>query len=262
METNLKLTHNDSPLLSENSGFRSLVGKLIYLTITRPDITFPVQQLSQFLDSPTEQHLKAAHRLLRYIKGTSGQGLFYPSNTQLELKAFVDSDWAGCSETRRSVTGYCAFLGGALISWKAKKQTTVSKSSAEAEYRALASLVCELQWLVYLCRDLQLEEQTPIKVFCDSKSAIHIAENPVFHERTKHIEIDCHIVRERVLDGTIKLMPVRTDLQLADIFTKALDFKRMKSLLDTLGVHNIYGKCNLRGGVEVDEEVQSSVEEH
>lgn len=223
METNAKLSHDDSPRISDVATYRSLIGKLIYLTITRPDIAFPVQQLSQFLDCPTQDHLKAAHRLLRFIKGTTGQGLLFPANTDLRLRAFADSDWAGCTETKRSVTGYCVFLGDSLISWKAKKQTTVSRSSAEAEYRALASLVCEVQWLLYLTEDLQIRDQEPVEVFCDSKSAMHIAENPAFHERTKHIEIDCHIVREKVERGVIKLMPVRTDLQVADIFTKALD---------------------------------------
>lgn len=250
MESALRLIHGDGPALSDKAQYRSLIGKLVYLTITRPDISFTVQQLSQFLDCPTETHLKSAHRLLRYLKGTVGQGLMFPSTGELQLRAFVDSDWAGCNETRKSITGYCVFMGDALISWRAKKQTTVSKSSAEAEYRAMASVACEVQWLLYLADDLRLKRQTPVEVFCDSKSAMHIAENPVFHERTKHIEIDCHITREKVQNGTLKLMPIRTDLQLADLFTKALDAKRLKELLGALGVLHIYGKQSLKGGVE------------
>lgn len=259
MESHVKLVHNDSELLKDVTHYRQLIGKLIYLMITRPDISFTVQQLSQFLDCPTVNHLKAGHRLLRYLKGTIGQGLLFPSSGDLVLKGFVDFDWAGCQETRRSVTGYCIFLGGALISWRAKKQSTVSRSSAEAEYRAMALAICELQWLIYLTRDLRLEEKRPVELFCDSKSAIYIAENPVFHERTKHIEIDCHVVRDKVIDGVIKLMPVHTELQLAGMFTKPLDRRRLGKLLELSGSFNIYTKPCLRGGVE-DRLVTSSVE--
>ncbi|XP_031104380.1 uncharacterized protein LOC116007854 [Ipomoea triloba] len=137
--------------------------------------------------------MAAAHRVLRYIKKAPGQGLFYPKNNGNQLNVFSDSDWASCTETRRSITGFCVFLGPALISWRSKKQATVSRSSSEAEYRALAATVCEVQWITSLLRELQVQPSKPAAVFCDSKSAIAIAENHVFHERTKHIDIDCHI---------------------------------------------------------------------
>ncbi|XP_019183820.1 PREDICTED: uncharacterized protein LOC109178735 [Ipomoea nil] len=188
-----KLSKNMGIPLEENNQYRKIVRKLLYLTITRPDISFATQQLSQFLDKPTDLHLQAAHRVLRYIKAAPGQGLFFPSSSNLQLKAFSDSDWGACVDKRKSVTGFCVFLGDALISWKSKKQPTISKSSSEAEYRALAATSCEIQWLSFLLTELQIQHSKAVAIYCDSKSAIAIAENPVFHERTKHIELDCHL---------------------------------------------------------------------
>ncbi|XP_019151974.1 PREDICTED: uncharacterized protein LOC109148692 [Ipomoea nil] len=131
--------------------------------------------------------MQAAHRVLRYIKGAPAQGLYFPAANQLNMKGFSDSDWAAFPNTRRSVSGFCMFLGSALISWKSKKQQTVSRSSLEAEYRAIAAASCEIQWLSYLLESLEVRLETPVALFTDNKSAMAIAENPVFHERTKHI---------------------------------------------------------------------------
>jgi hypothetical protein len=184
MDPGHKLHHDDSAPYTDITGYRTLVGKLLYLTNTRPDIAFPVQQLCQFLDCPTVLHFKAAHKVLRYLKGCPGTGLFFPRNSDIHLVGFTDADWGGCVDTRRSITGYCFFLGSSLICWRSKKQQTISRSSSEAEYRALASGTCELQWLTYLLRDLQVTLAQQPSLYCDSQSAIHIASNPVFHERT------------------------------------------------------------------------------
>ncbi|XP_019159983.1 PREDICTED: uncharacterized protein LOC109156586 [Ipomoea nil] len=216
------LMHGDSEALKDVGSYRRLVGRLLYLTATRSDISYAVQQLSQFIDAPTEKHLVAAHRVLRYIKAAPGEGIFYPVNNPIQLKSFSDSDWASFMETRKSITGYCVFFSNVLVFWKSKKQATVSKSSFEAEYRALATTVCEIQWLHSLLQDLHVQLMKPATLFCDNKSAVAIDENHVFHERTKHIEIDCHVIREKVSQGFIKLLSVSSDNQVADGFTKPL----------------------------------------
>ncbi|GAU22715.1 hypothetical protein TSUD_138390 [Trifolium subterraneum] len=192
----VKLHHDDGKPYQNISQYRRLIGKLLYLTNTRPDIAYASQQLSQFLHQPTTAHYNAACRVIRYLKYSPGKGLFFPRNCDLQLLGFSDADWAGCIDTRRSTSGHCFFIGTSLISWKAKKQSTVSRSSSEAEYRALSSATCELIWLLYLLKDLKIECHKPPVLYCDSQSAMHIASNPVFHERTKHLEIDCHLVRE------------------------------------------------------------------
>lgn len=239
MVSTTRLTFKGEPLQDATSD-RSIVGKLIFLTTTRPDIEFAVQQVSQYMDKPTKTHLKIVHRILRYLKGNLGQGHLMHRDSSHQLRAFSDSDWATCRETGKLVTGFCVFLGDSLISWKSKKQLTVSRSSSEAKYRALASTACELQWLIYLLRDIGIDHHQSAILYCDNKSAIHIAENPVFHEQTKHIELDCYFVREGVQSKVIHLLHVPSSAQLVDVFTKCLPISSFQNLIGKLGVHNIY----------------------
>ncbi|KAI5348837.1 hypothetical protein L3X38_001724 [Prunus dulcis] len=202
MEQNLKLTNSDGEMLNDPSRFRRLVGRLINLTITRLEITYAVNILSQFTHQPKEPHLDAALRILRYLKGSPGQGLLFSLNSKLPLIGYCESNWANRPMTKRSTSGYCVFLG-IHLSPKTKKQKTVSRSSAEAEYRSMATATCELTWLRYLLKDLQVTNLGPAKLFCDNQVALHIAANPVYRKRTKHIESDCHVVREKIQAGQI-----------------------------------------------------------
>ncbi|KAL3615224.1 hypothetical protein CASFOL_040885 [Castilleja foliolosa] len=233
MDPKVHFNFVDGEPLSDATPYRRLVGRLLYLSITRPDISYAIHRLSQFLSAPRTTHMQALTHILRYLKGSPGQGIFYSSSSSLNLQSFSDADWGSDPVTRRSTTGYCIYLGDCLISWKSKKQTTISKSSAEAEYRALSSVSSEIIWLLKILKDLRIPVSCST-LFCDNKAALHIAQNPIFHERTKHIDIDCHFVREYVLKGTIKLLPVSSSNQIADIFTKALpiaSFQNLKSKL-------------------------------
>lgn len=188
------------------------------------------------MQTPREEHWEAALRVVRYLKHAPGQGILLWSDCDLHLYGYCDSDWASCPLTRRSLTGYFVMLGHSPISWKTKKQQTVSRSSAEAEYRSLATTTCELKWLKGLLLALGVPHPAPMRLYCDSQAALHIAANPVFHERTKHIEVDCHFVRDEIQRGTIKPAYVRTSMQLADIFTKALGKHQFEFLLRKLGI--------------------------
>ncbi|GKA84809.1 hypothetical protein Tco_0806463 [Tanacetum coccineum] len=236
LPTELKLSLNKGTPLEDPSAYRKLVGRLLYLTMTRPDISYAVQHLSQFVSAPKDAHMQAAMHLLRYLKGTVSKGLFYPIQPHLQITGFTDADWASCLMTRRSLTGYCIFLGHSLVSWKTKKQPTVSRSSTEAEYRAMAATTCELLWLSYLLQDLKIKVKLPVTLFCDNKAAQQIAANPCFHDRTKHLEIDCHFTRDKVQDGLLQTTYIPTCLQLADIMTKALGQVQHSFLADKLGV--------------------------
>ncbi|XP_015971347.1 uncharacterized mitochondrial protein AtMg00810-like [Arachis duranensis] len=212
----------------------NLVGGLVYLTVTRPDFAYPFHVLIQFLLAPRTTHYAAVLRILRYIKGTLFHGLYFSAHSSLSLQAYSDADWAGDPTDRRSTTGYCLFLGDALISWRAKKQTFTARSSTEAEYRALADTTAEVISVRWLLADLGAPQSSPTDVLCDNRSAIQIAHNDVFHERTKHIEIDCHFVRQRILIDAIRLIAVGTLDQTADIFTKAHHPTRFQTLLSKL----------------------------
>lgn len=192
--------------------------------------------------------MMASLHVLRYISNDLTQGILFSNSVDTSLVAYTDSDWVACATSRKSVSSFYVSLGGCPISWKSKKKPTISLSSAEAEYRALRMVVVEVSWLIRLLGDMGLSFFSPVPIFYDSQVALHIAKNPVFHERTKHIEIDCHFVRDCLSSGMISLHFVRSSDQLADIFTKALHGASHHSLLDKLGV---LSSPNLRGVLKV-----------
>ncbi|KAL2945484.1 Retrovirus-related Pol polyprotein from transposon TNT 1-94 [Bienertia sinuspersici] len=236
VDTHSKLTAETGDPLPNPSIYQKLIGKLIYLTLTRPDIAYSIHILSQFMHSPTTTHLQAAKRIFRYLSGTCDQGILLASSSAVKLTAYCDSDWAGCPVTRRSTSGFCIMLGHSPLSWKSKRQSVVARSSAEAEYRSMAYTVCEIIWLKQLLHDLGLGHLNSVPLFCDNQAAIAISANPVYHEKTKHIAIDCHFIREKVQDGTIIPSYIPTSKQLADVFTKQLTVDKHQNLLHKLGV--------------------------
>uniref|UniRef100_A0A2N9HTF2 Integrase catalytic domain-containing protein n=1 Tax=Fagus sylvatica TaxID=28930 RepID=A0A2N9HTF2_FAGSY len=234
IEFNARLTPSSGELLPDPTLYRQLVGSLVYLTVTRPDISYAVHQVSQFMSAPRSTHYAAVLRILRYLKGTLFHGLHFSAQSPLTLRAYSDADWAGDPTDRRSTTGYCFLLGSSLISWRSKKQSVVARSSTEAEYRALADTTSELLWLRWLLQDLGVSTSSATPIYCDNRSAIQIARNDVFHERTKHIEIDCHLVRHHLLQGSLQLISVSSHDQLADIFTKSHPTGRFRDLVSKL----------------------------
>ncbi|KAL0381400.1 UNVERIFIED_CONTAM: Retrovirus-related Pol polyprotein from transposon RE2 [Sesamum angustifolium] len=245
LPTGIKFYASSGSRLASPERYRRLVGRLLYLGFSCPDISFAVQQLSQFIQHPRQPHWDAALHLVRYLKGTHTLGLFFASTSSFKLTAYSDSDWASCFDTRGSVSGYCVSLGDSLVSWKSKKQATVSHSSAEAEYRSMGSAACELLWVRYILGEFGIPLVTPIPFHCDNKVAIHITENPVFHERIKHLDIDCHLVRDQFKQGFILPQHISSQHQVADLFTKALLTAPFSRLVSKLGM---FSHAPTRGG--------------
>ena len=240
MTQNLHFTREDE-LFEDLERYTRLVGKLNYLIVTRLDIAYCVSIVSQYTSSSTVDHWAAVEQILCYLKGASGRDILYSNHGHNRLECFTDADWAGFKEDRRSTSGYCVFVGGNLVSWKNKKQSVVSQSSAESEYRAMTQSTCEIMWLHQLLAEVGIKTSIPTKLQCDNQAALlHIASNPVFHERTKHIEIDCHFVHEKIQIGLISTGYVKTEEQLGDIFTKVLSGNQVSYLCNKLDMINIY----------------------
>ncbi|KAJ9541677.1 hypothetical protein OSB04_028183, partial [Centaurea solstitialis] len=214
--------------------YRSMVGSLMYLTASRPDIMFATCVCAIYQAKPKESHLAAVRRIFRYLKGTPYYGIWYPKGLGFELQAYTDADYGGCNMDRKSTSGHFQFLGNKLVSWASKKQQCVSTSTAESEYVAAASCCSQVLWMQSQLRDYGLEYKK-IPIYCDSKSAIAISANPVQHSKTKHIDIRYHFLKDNVEKENIELYFVNTEYQLADLFTKALDEKRFKFLISRLG---------------------------
>jgi len=236
VDTNPKVAADGGAPVADASDYRSLAGALQYLTFTRPDIDYAVQQVCLHMHDPREPHLVALKRILRYLQGTLDLGLLLRPSTSSDLVVYTDADWVGCPDTRKSTSGYAVFLGDNLISWSSKRQSTVSRSSAEAEYRAVANGVAEATWLRQLLQELRAPLRRATLVYCDNISAVYMTFNPVQHQRTKHIEIDLHFVRERVAVGDLRVLHVPTSSQYADIFTKGLPSSLFTEFRSSLNV--------------------------
>ena len=238
MSNTEKLSRGEGTELSaaDATRYRSVVGALQYLTLTRPDIAFAVNKVCQFLQTPTDQHWSAVKRILRYVKNTSGVGLHIPRSASTHISAFSDADWAGSVDDRRSTSGFLVFLGSNLVTWSSRKQQTVSRSSTEAEYKALANATAEIIWLQSLLGELGVYQSRAPTLWCDNLGATYLAANPVFHARTKHIEVDFHFVRERVARKTLEIRFISTQDQLADGLTKPVGVQQLRTLCHNLNL--------------------------
>lgn len=217
-----------------------MVGKLIYLSHTRPDITYAVNVVSQFMHDPRKPHMDAVERILRYLKSTPGKGILFSNNGHLRVEGYTDVDWAGSADDRTSTSGYFTFVGGNLVTWRSKKQPVLARSSAEAEFIGMALGICELLWVKSGLSDLSFEPKEAMRLYCDNTSAIEIAHNPVQHDRTKHVEIDRHFFKEKLDAGTIVFPFVRSEQQLADMLTNGVSSKVFNESLLKLGMCDIH----------------------
>ncbi|KAI3718335.1 hypothetical protein L6452_19200 [Arctium lappa] len=233
LSTGVKLDSDPSGESVDIKTYRGMIGSLLYLTASRPDIMFATCLCARYQANPKESHLSAVKRIFRYLGGSHSLGLWYPKLSSFDLTAYTDADHVGCKLDRKSTSGCCQLLGNKLVSWSSKKQNCVSTSTAEAEYVAAASCCSQVIWMKTQLRDYgQQIERIPI--LCDSKSAIAISANPVQHSKTKHIDVRYHFLKDHVEKGTIEMYFVPTELQLADIFTKALDERRASDLVSDI----------------------------
>nr|XP_020168146.1 uncharacterized mitochondrial protein AtMg00810-like [Aegilops tauschii subsp. strangulata] len=241
-----KLSATDGTPASDAAFYRSIVGALQYLTLTRPELQYVVQQVCLHMHAPRDVHWTAVKRILHYIRGAMDLGLTLRASTATDLVAYTDADWDGCPDTRRSTSGYCIFLGPSLVSWSSKRQPTVSRSSAEAEYRAVANVVAECSWLRQLLHELLCPVDKATVVYCDNVFAVYLSAHPVHHRRTKHIELDIHFVRDQVALGHVRVLHVPTSQQFADIMTKGLSTTSFEEFRSSLCVSN--GVASTAGG--------------
>jgi len=215
--------------------YRQMIGSLLYLTSSRPDIMFAVCYCARYQANPREPHMTAVKNIFRYLKKTTSLGLWYPSKSGFFVEAFSDADLGGCGLDRKSTSGGCQFLDGKLVSWQSKKQTCVSLSTAEAEYIAAASCTSQIIWVQNQLRDYGVNMKK-IPLYCDSKSAIRICHNPVQHGKTKHIALRYHFIKDHVEDGNIEIHFVKSQDQIADVLTKALPEPLFNYMLQGLGM--------------------------
>ncbi|CAI0435035.1 unnamed protein product [Linum tenue] len=246
MATNVKLDLDETGESVDESKYRGMIGSLLYLTASRPDIQYAVCLCARFQSQPKQSHLTAVKRIFRYLKGTSDVGIWYAKQDQFDLLGYTDSDFAGSLTDRKSTSGCCQFVGTSLVSWFCKKQGAVALSTAEAEYIAAGSSCAQLLWLKSQLNDYGLKVSS-VPLYCDNTSAICMTKNPVQHSRTKHIDIKYHFIRELVKDGHISLHHIPTEFQLADLFTKPLAADRFTFLCFEIGLRSLSSLSELIG---------------
>ena len=239
LESRCKFGKETHPRVNPTT-YRSLMGSLKYLTHTRPDLMFSVGYLSRYMENPTTEHMSAVKRILRYVKGTLDLGLVYEKNEAgIKLVGYSDSDYAGDPDDRKSTTGMAFFLGNNLICWASQKQKIVALSSCEAEYVAATTAACQGIWLARLIGELMNKEMISMTLMVNNKSAIALSKNPVFHNRSKHIETKFHYIRTCLEEKKMELDFISSENQLADLFTKSLGRLKFEQLRQRLGIRTV-----------------------
>ena len=219
--TNFLLDADEDGQPMDSTKYRGLIGSLLYLITSRPDIQFGVCLCARFQANPKESHFKATKRILKYLKGTTNVRLLYPCDSNITLSGFSDSDYAECKLDKKCTSGTCHLLGSSLISWNNKKQACVDFSTAGAEYISTRHGCAKIIWLKHKLLDYGVK-LSKVPLYCDNTSAINLTKNPIQHSKTKHIEIRHHFVRDHVQKGDCEIQFVETENQLADLFTKSL----------------------------------------
>jgi hypothetical protein len=236
MEAKLKLLVDTSSDLIDATLYRQIIGLLIYLMNTRPDICFAVNTLSHFLVEPRCVHLVAAKHVMRYLKGTMDYGLSYDGDHDFTLSGYTDADWAGSVADRKRTSRCCFSLGSAMISWQSRKQSSIYLNTMDAEYIAACSASCEAIWVRKLLTGLFDLEMRETMILCDNQSCIKMTENPVFHDRSKHIEILYHFICDMLQRGALKLQYISMDEQVVEMLTKPLSHVKFEHFRDKLGI--------------------------
>ena len=239
LEPNCKLSKASSAPLADATLYRSIIGSLRYLVHTRPDISFAVGYVSRVIEAPTTENLAVVKHILRYVAGTIDYGCSYRRSGGAVLSGFSDSDMGGDPDTRKSTTGLLWYLGDSPVSWQSQKQKVVALSSCEAEYMAATAAACYGVWLTRLLKDLTGRNADAPVLKMDNKSAIALAKNPVHHDRSKHIDLRYHFIRDCVEEKKITVDYISTDLQLADILTKPLGRVKFQELRNKIGINKI-----------------------
>ncbi|XP_074353053.1 secreted RxLR effector protein 161-like [Apium graveolens] len=234
-EVGLNLSKDDDSKFVDPTFYRSFVGSLMYLTATRPDITYGVSLISKFIEQPKKTHWEAGKRILRYVRGTLGDGLYYQKANNSKVLGYCDSDWAASVDDSKSTSENVFFVGSCAIKWISKKQQVVALSTAEAKYISLSLASCQALWITRVLEDLKhAAKESPI-IYCDSKSMIALTKYPVFHGKSKHIRIKYHFIRDLLKKGEVVIQHCESQDQIGDIFTKPLRSDIFKELKNKLG---------------------------
>nr|KYP65239.1 hypothetical protein KK1_011471 [Cajanus cajan] len=245
----LKLTNTDKDPCENPSLYRSIVGSLQYLTITRPEISFSVNKVCQFMQEPKAAHWQAMKRILRYLCGTATTGIVLSKSNNLQIFAFCHADWGADVDDRKSTTGLCVFLGCNPVSWSSRKQQVVSRSITKAEYKSLAAVTTEITWLKNLLHELQVPNIRTPQIYCDNLSAVLLATNPILHSKTKHFELELFFVKDKVQKREISVQHIPSLEQTTNIFTKPLTYPSFSNCMYKLKLH-FCSPISLRGSVK------------